>query len=74
MFTLKSRSDLATGTGGREEAKGSRSGRDGAEGGDEGTVDGDTDGARLGKEGQMPHGVVRFEKNKTKKTEFYDQN
>ena len=62
MFALKSRSDLATGTGGREEAGGGRTGGAGAEGGADGPVDGDSERTRMGEERQMPYGVIgRFE-------------
>ena len=60
MFAVKGGGDLTTGAGGREEARGGRSGREGADGGEEGTVDGASEGARMGKEGQMPHGAIIF--------------
>ena len=60
MFALKGRCDLTTGKGGREEARGGRTGGERAEGGAESTVDGNTEGAGMGKEGQMPHGAVRL--------------
>ena len=58
MFALKSRSDLATGTGGREEVGGGRTGGAGAERGADGPVDGDSARTRMGKERQMPYGVI----------------
>ena len=48
MFAFKGRCDLATGTRGREEARGGRAGGEGAEGGADGTVDGNPEGARMG--------------------------
>ena len=48
MFALKGGCDLATGTRGREEARGSRTGGEGAEGGADGTVDGNPEGAWMG--------------------------
>ena len=48
MFAFKGRGDLATGTRGREEARGSRTGGEGAEGGADSAVDGDSEGARMG--------------------------
>ena len=61
MSLIQGGRDLPTGKGGREEARGGRSGREGADGGEEGTVDGDSEGARMGKEGQMPHGAIIFQ-------------
>ena len=55
MPALEGRCDLATGAGSREEARGGRTGREGAERGADGTVDGNPEGARVGKKGQMPH-------------------
>ena len=61
MPAVKGGSDFTTGAGGREEARGGRTGGEGAEGGAESTVDGNTEGAGMGKEGQkMPHGAVRL--------------
>ena len=60
MFALKGRCDLTTGAGGWQEARGGRTGGEGAQGGEESTVDGDFKGARLGKEGQMPYGAVNL--------------
>ena len=54
MSLVESGSDLSSGEGGWEEARGGREGGEGA-------VDGDTEGAGLGKEGQMAYGVVRIE-------------
>ena len=61
MFALKSRSDLTTGTRGREEARGSRTSGEGGEGGEDRTVDGNPEGARMGKKEQMSHGAVNLE-------------
>ena len=60
MFALEGRSDLATGKGGREEARGGRTGGAGAEGGADGPVDGNFEGTWMGKEGQMPHGALNL--------------
>ena len=48
MFALKGGCDLATGTRGREEARGSRTGGEGAEGGADSAVDGDPEGTWMG--------------------------
>ena len=47
--------DLAAGAGGREEARGGREER-----GADGTVNGNSEGARVGKKGQMPHGILNL--------------
>ena len=60
MSALKGGCDLATGTRGREEARGGRVSGAGAEGGADGTVDVNPKGARMGKEGQMLHGAVNM--------------
>ena len=60
MPALEGRCDLATGAGGREEARGGRTGGEGAERGADGTVDGNSEGARVGKKGQMPHGILNL--------------
>ena len=57
MPALEGRCDLAAGAGSREEARGGRTGREGAERGADSTVDGNPEGARVGKKGQMPHGL-----------------
>ena len=57
MPDLKGGGYLATGKGGSKEKGGVRTGGEGAEGGEEGTVDGDSERARMGKERQMPYGV-----------------
>ena len=61
MPALEGRCDLATGAGSREEARGGRTGREGAERGTDSTVDGNPEGARVGKKGQMPHGILNLE-------------
>ena len=57
MPDLKGGGHLATGKGGSKEKGGVRKGGEGAEGGEEGTVDGDSARTRMGKERQMPYGL-----------------
>ena len=59
MSLVQGGRDLPTGKGGREEARGGSKGGEGAQGGAEGTVDGNTEGAGLGEERQMPYRVVK---------------
>ena len=62
MIALKSRNDLTTGTRGWEEARGTRTSGEGAEGGGDSTMDGNPEGARMGKKEQMSHhGAVNLE-------------
>ena len=60
MFAVTGGSDFATGTRGREEARGGRTGGEGVERREASTVDGVTKGAGVGKEGQMPHWTVKI--------------
>ena len=61
MSLVESGSDLSSGEGGWEEARGGREGGEGVEGGAEGTVDGNLEGAGLGEERQMPYWVIKKE-------------
>ena len=53
MSLVESGSDLSSGEGGWEEARGGR----------EGAVDGNPERARMGTEGQMPYGAVKRQMN-----------
>ena len=59
MPHLKGGGDLTTGEGGGQEARRGREDGEGAEGGQESSLDGKPEGARLGAAGSMPHAVVR---------------
>ena len=63
MSLIESGSDLSSGEGGWEEARGGREGGEGVEGGAEGAVDGNPERARMGMEGQMPYGAVKRQMN-----------
>ena len=55
---IKGGSHIAPSKGGCKEEGGVRTGGKGAEGGENGTVDGNGKRARLGEEGQMSHGMM----------------
>ena len=55
---LKGGGHIAAGKGGSKEEGGGRKGGEGAEGGADGAMDGNNERARVGKEGQMSHGVM----------------
>ena len=61
MSPVEGGGDLSTGEGGREETRRCREGGEGAQRGAEGAVDGVPEGARVGKEVQMPYGALNIE-------------
>ena len=62
MPDLQGWSDLSTGEGSSQEARGFGQGGEGAEGGSTGPVDGQPQGSRVGEAGEMPHDDLNWQR------------
>ena len=60
MSVVEGRCDLGTGARGWQEARGGRTGGEAAQGGEKKTVDGNSEGARMGQDGHMSYWAVNL--------------